>query len=422
MGADDLVGSFFKYAFVSLAAGVGIYAAFLGLLTTVTFQSHAVYLHAIQMTWFKDLDVPEQFGFLKNQVTPFSIKTPENESVYAWHILPIELYRKNELALTAEPPGHVSDITARIAFHLLRDDPESRLVIHFHGAAGTVGSGYRVPNYRALSAGHPGKIHVLAFDYRGFGRSKGAPSEEGLIADSLAVVDWAMRVAGIPASRIILFGQSMGTAAGLAVSHHFAAQSPPTIFAGTVLVAPFVNVPTLVSTYRVAGTIPILSPLARLPVLFNYLLGFIRDKWLSDERITQYVRMNEVNEEKYRVTIIHAEDDWDIPSHHGQVLFWHAVNGSVPVGITYDQLQEKKAESQVDLGAAGTVMEWRTDYGVIREEILKTGLHDVVMGYPVITMAVMRHFDAADSDFTVNRWSYSVEEDMARLREEMEVY
>ena len=35
-------------------------------------------------------------------------------------------------------------------------------------------------------------------------------------------------------------------------------------------------------------------------------------------------------------------------------------------------------------------MEWRTDNGVIWEEILKIGLHDVVMGYPVITMAVMR--------------------------------
>ncbi|KAL3465695.1 Alpha/Beta hydrolase protein [Aspergillus heterothallicus] len=400
MGADDFIGSFFKYAFVSIAAGVGLYAALLGLLTTTTFQSHAVYLHAIQMTWFKNLDVPEQFGFLKNQATPFSIKTADNDLVYAWHILPIELYRKNELALTAEPTGHVPDITARLAFHLLRDDPDARLVIHFHGAGGTVGSGYRVPNYRALSAGHPGKIHVLTFDYRGFGRSRGQPSEESVIADSLAVVNWAMRVAGIPASRIVIFGQSMGTAASVAVSHHFAAQSPPTIFAGTVLVAPFVNVPTLVSTYRVAGTIPILSPLARFPVLFNYLLGYIRDKWLSNERIAQYVRMNEVNEEQYRLTIIHAEDDWDIPSHHSELLFWHAVNGSVPVGVTYDQLQEKKAESQIDLGAAGTVMEWRTDNGVIREEIIKTGLHDVIMGYPVVTMAVMRHFEAKDPAFS----------------------
>lgn len=44
-------------------------------------------------------------------------------------------------------------------------------------------------------------------------------------------------------------------------------------------------------------------------------------------------------------------------------------------------------------------MEWRTQNGIIREEILKTGLHDVTMGDPVITMAVMRIFEAADPPF-----------------------
>ena len=254
------------------------------------------------MTWFKDLNVPETFGFLKNQVTPFSIKTADGEQLYAWHILPIELYRKNELSLVEEPIGFVSDITSRRAFKLLRDDPEARLILHMHGAGGTVGSGYRVPNYRALSAGNPSKIHVLTVDYRGFGYSTGSPSEAKLILDARAIVDWAMDVAGIPASRILIFGQSMGTAVSLALSEHYALQSPPVVFAGTVLVAPFVDVATLVSTYRVAGTIPILSPFARFPVLFNYLQRFIRDKWLSKDRVMQYVRANEVNAEKYRLT------------------------------------------------------------------------------------------------------------------------
>ncbi|KAL3480416.1 Alpha/Beta hydrolase protein [Aspergillus californicus] len=377
MGADGSIGSFFKNASISLTAAVGLYAALLGLLTTPTSQSHVVYLHAVQMTWFKELNVPETFGFLINQ-----------------------LYRKNELGLTGEPTGFVSDITSRLSFQLLREDPEARLVIHMHGAGGTVASGYQVPNYRALATGNPKKIHVLTFDYRGFGRSTGLPSESGLIRDAIAVTNWAMNVAGIPASRIVIFGQSMGTAASIAVSHHFSAQSPPTVFAGTVLIAPFVNVPTLVSTYSIAGTLPILSPLSRFPALCNYLLAFIKDKWLTNERIAQYVRSNEVNQENYRLTIIHAEDDWDIPSHHTQLLFWHAINGSMPAGITYDDLEQKKMESQVDLGAAGTVVEWRTDHSVIREEILKSGLHDIVMGYPVVTMAVMRHLEAADPSFT----------------------
>jgi hypothetical protein len=41
--------------------------------------------------------------------------------------------------------------------------------------------------------------------------------------------------------------------------------------------------------------------------------------------------------------------------------------------------RSKKIGTKVDLGATGSVMEWRAENGVIREEILKTGLHDVIM-------------------------------------------
>jgi abhydrolase domain-containing protein 12 len=246
--------------------------------------------------WFKDLNMPETFDFLKNQATPFSFKTSDGEQLYAWHILPVELYRKHKLLLVAEPTGFVSDITSRLVFQLLRDDPDARLVIHMHGAAGTVGSGYRVPNYHALSAGQPGKIHILTFDYRGFGRCTGTPSESGLVLDALTVVDWAMNAVGIPSSRILIFSQSMGTAVSITVAKHLALQSLPVVFAGTVLVAPFTDVAILVSTYRVAGIIPILSPLAKIPLLFNYLQRFIRDKWSSKDHIAQYVRANAVME------------------------------------------------------------------------------------------------------------------------------
>ena len=245
---------FFKHISIWAAVLIGLYAALLALLTTPFFQTHVVYLHKIQMTWFKDLDVPEMFGFLRSQTTPFFVQSSTGNSLYAWHILPIELYRRHESALIAEPPGFAEDITSRFAFKLLRDDPEARLIIHMHGAGGTVGSGYRVPNYRALSAGQPSTIHVLTFDYRGFGRSRGTPSERGLCLDAVAVVDWALKVAGIRPSRIIIFGQSLGTAVSLAVSNHYASQSPPVVFAGTILVAPFVDVATLVATYRVAGS------------------------------------------------------------------------------------------------------------------------------------------------------------------------
>ena len=384
-----------KYGAFAAAIPVTLYVGLLGLLTTTWFQTHVVYLHAVQMTWFKDLNVPEMFGFLHNQVTPFSIKSASSEELYAWHILPPELYRKHEQQLLAEPSGFVSDFTSSLAFRLLYDDPEARLIIHMHGAGGTVGSGYRTPNYRALSAGQPAKVHVLTFDYRGFGSTPGTPSERGVILDALAVVDWALSVAKIPPSRILIFSQSLGTAVNTAVAEHYVQQSPAVVFAGHILVAPFVDAPTLVSTYSVAGTIPILGPLARFPALFDYLRSFLRDKWSTKDRIAEYVRVNEAQGNKYHLTIIHAEDDYDIPWQHTLTVFWHAVNATMPEGISFEELDDTKSKSKTDLGAAGSVFEWRTEYGVIREEILKYGLHDVIMGNPIITLAVMRIFEGS---------------------------
>lgn len=344
------------------------------------------------MTWFKDLDVPEAFGFLHNQVTPFAIKGSDGNSLYAWHILPLEAYQSNEQSLWKEPSGFVEDVSTREAFRLLRDDPEARLIIHFHGAGGTVGSGYRCPNYRALGAGDPRHNHVLTFDYRGFGRSIGTPSEQGLITDAISVVEWAMNVAKIPPTRILMYSQSLGTAVNMAVAEYYATREHPTLFAGHILTAPFVDVPTLVSTYSVAGTIPILGPLAKFPLLFDYLRTFVHDKWSTKDRIAKYITANEASGNKYRMTIIHAEDDYDIPWRHSTTLFWHAVNAAAPTKMTPEELENHKAQRHIDLGAAGSVIEWKTDFGVIREEILKYGLHDVIMETPIITLAAMRMF------------------------------
>lgn len=310
-------------------------------------------------------------------------------------MLPLELYRKHRQALLNEPSGFVPDITEKLGFMLLRDNPSSLLVLYLHGAAGTLGSGYRPSSYRAIYGGAPDRIHVVAIDYRGFGTSTGSPSESGLLIDATALVDWAMQVAGIPADRIVIWGQSIGTAVASSLVQHMAMQPVPVLFAGLILVAPFTDVKTLTATYQVAGTIPLLGPLARFPWLLDYLNTFIRDKWLSKDRLSSFVRHCESLSgvfRKYHITIIHAEDDYDIPWSHSEQIFWHAVNASLPAGIRFEDLEKEKAISKVNLGAGGWVINRQTLKGVIREEISKHGLHDMIMGYPIISLAVAQAF------------------------------
>ncbi|KAI6788736.1 alpha/beta-hydrolase [Hortaea werneckii] len=321
------------------------------------------------MTWVKNLDIPEIFGFLHNQVTPFHIKSSSGHSLYAWHVLPPGLYHKHERELSAEPAGLVTNIEERLSFKLLRDDSHALLVIHMHGAGGTVASGYRCPNYRALSAAEPNRIHVITFDYRGFGRSPGSPSERGIIADAISVVDRAMQDVGIPSSRILIFSQSLGTAVNMAIAEYYATQETPVVFAGHILVSPLVDVPTLVSTYSVAGTIPILSPVVKFPALFNYLRTFIKDEWATKDRVASYIRAVEKAKLRYHVTVMHAEDDYYIPWQHTEEVFANAVAATSSPDLEKEQIEHRKTALRIGKGYAGSVVEWRTEQGIIREEI-----------------------------------------------------
>lgn len=387
-----------KPLFGTIGGTVGLYLLFLALLAIPAFQDHAIYLHKVTLTWFQDVNVPEQWGFLRNQVTPFLLFTPDGETLHAWHILPLESYRRNEDALRNEQDGLCMDISKRLGFKLLKEDPDARLVIYLHGAAGTLASGWRPQSYRAISAAAP-NVHILAIDYRGYGKSTGWPSEAGLLTDALTVAKFAMNDAGIPPERIVVFAQSLGTAVGISLAHHLALQSPPTLFAGMVLVAPFANVELLTETYKIAGTIPLLSPIAFFPKALALLNKFILSKWPSKDTLAALIRHCEQlklggREHKYDITLIHAEDDYDIPWIHSDVLFWHAANATrePKTGFSFDSFQVVKEQQKSLLGAGGWEVEWKGKAGVIREQITKHGLHDRIMSYPIVSLAIARAF------------------------------
>ncbi len=66
----------------------------------------------------------------ENQVVPFSLETADGQTLFAWHILPLPLYAQHEDSLIKQPSGLCNDITQTENFKLLRQDPNSRLVIY----------------------------------------------------------------------------------------------------------------------------------------------------------------------------------------------------------------------------------------------------------------------------------------------------
>ncbi len=55
-------------------------------------------------------------------------------------------------------------------------------------------------------------VTVMGFDYRGFGRSQGTPTEAGVLADARAARAWLARRAGVAENEIVLMGRSLGGA------------------------------------------------------------------------------------------------------------------------------------------------------------------------------------------------------------------
>lgn len=116
-----------------------------------------------------------------------------------------------------------ADGTRLHAWHV-KAAPDAPLVLYFGGNAEEVSWMVGEVAQRAP------RVSWLLVDYRGYGSSAGAPSEKALVADALL---WHAEIRKtVPASRLFLFGRSLGS--GVAVQ--LAAARPVD---GVILVAPY---------------------------------------------------------------------------------------------------------------------------------------------------------------------------------------
>ena len=83
-------------------------------------------------------------------------------------------------------------------------------VLHLHGNAANVS------NHLPLVSWLPARgYNVLMLDYRGFGRSEGKPSLDGVVDDAAAALAYLRTRPDVDATRLIMFGQSIGGATAL---------------------------------------------------------------------------------------------------------------------------------------------------------------------------------------------------------------
>ena len=100
-----------------------------------------------------------------------------------------------------------ADGTKLHGWYLPVDNPRAYLLFA-HGNAGHLAHRAPLLEYLQNELG----VAVLAFDYRGYGRSQGRPSEAGILEDARAARDWLAERAHLPADGVVLMGESIGGA------------------------------------------------------------------------------------------------------------------------------------------------------------------------------------------------------------------
>jgi hypothetical protein len=163
------------------------------------------------------------------------------------------------------------------------DNPRATLLF-FHGNAGNIS--HRLDS---LSIFNSLGLSVLIFDYRGYGRSGGKPSEKGLYRDARAAWHYLTEERAIPGDSIILFGRSLGGA----IATYLGAEH---VVMGLVLESTFTSAPDMAAE---------LYP------------------WLPVRRLTryQYNTLERMTSIRSPVMVIHSRNDEIIPFRHGRQLY-----------------------------------------------------------------------------------------------------
>jgi pimeloyl-ACP methyl ester carboxylesterase len=174
----------------------------------------------------------------------------------------------------------------RLCGWMVGDEDNREVVLFCHGNAGNIS--HRLDSFEIF---HRMGLKSFIFDYRGYGKSEGKPSEQGTYRDVEAAWQYLIETEEIPSQRIILFGRSLGGA----VAAHLAARSGVNARA-LILESTFTSVPDLGAQFY----------------------PFLPVRMMSRFRYDTRALLAKI---KLPVLVIHSPQDELIPFSHGSALF-----------------------------------------------------------------------------------------------------
>jgi fermentation-respiration switch protein FrsA (DUF1100 family) len=159
-------------------------------------------------------------------------------------------------------------------------------ILFLHGNQGNLSG-----RLQKIGAFHDLGFNVFILSYRGYGRSQGAPGEQGLYNDALAAYYWLQRE-GVPPEKLFLYGEALG--ANVAI--HLATQVRA---AGLITEAAAGSMRNLVLHHH-----------PRIPW-----------DWVMSDR---YESLEKIRRIHMPLLLVHSRDDETVPFHEAQRLLERA--------------------------------------------------------------------------------------------------
>lgn len=159
-----------------------------------------------------------------------------------------------------------------------------RAMLYFHGNAGNLFD--REDWIVALARL---RLDLMVIDYRGYGRSEGSPTEEGLYMDAEAAYLFLTETRGVPPGRIVVYGESLGGGPACEIARRFPC-------AGLILQSAFTSIPDMAN--RIVPVLPV--------------------GWLAGERYDNETKVAGITVPKL---IIHSRPDQVVPFWMGEALY-----------------------------------------------------------------------------------------------------
>lgn len=134
---------------------------------------------------------------------------PENNLDPEYDIIEGEI---NEFTVESDLDGDMATIYAAYIGDLSTIS-EDTIILYCHGNAAHMDL-YFQRTKLLYHANGKSRYGVLTFDYRGFGRSESVPSEDGIKADTKAMIQWLIGQ-GVTGDKLIVYGFSLGSIAAV---------------------------------------------------------------------------------------------------------------------------------------------------------------------------------------------------------------